>query len=107
MVDFEGRIGEFNKLNIQIMAASSDTLENAHKMKEEAKLSFTLGWGLNAQEVSEATGAFFDDKKNFVHATGFVINPEGKIVVASYSTGAIGRLTAADTLGLILYRMSI
>jgi hypothetical protein len=76
-------------------------------MKEEAKLTFKIGWGLNAQEASAKTGAYFDDKKNYIHATGFVISPEGKIIVASYSTGAIGRLTASDALGLILYRMSM
>lgn len=107
MVDFQGRTEDFEKLNIQIIIASADSLEYANKMKDKVIVTFKIGWGLNAQEVSTKTGAFFDDKKNYIHATGFIINPEGKIVVASYSTGAIGRLTAADTLALILYRMSL
>ena len=88
------------------MTASADSMEDARKMKEENKLSFTVGWGLNAQEVSVKIGAFFDAKRNYVQPTGFIINPSGKIIIATYSTGAIGRLTASDTLALIVYLMN-
>jgi peroxiredoxin len=85
------------------MAASSDSMEDARKMKEEDKLSFIVGGELNAQEVSAKVGAFFEAKRNHVQPTDFIVNPNGQIVSATYSTGPIGRLTAADTLALIVY----
>ena len=100
-------MGEFNKLNIQVIAAFADSLDDASKMKEELKLSFKVGWGLIPQEVSTRMGAFYDEKRNILHPTGYIINPGGKIVFACYSTGSIGCFTAADTLGSILYRMSM
>jgi hypothetical protein len=36
-------------------------------------------------------------------STGFVINPQGKVVVSVYSSGAIGRLVPDDVAGLVRY----
>ena len=81
-----------------------DNLEDAQKMVERRKLTFSLAYGMDAKEFAGMTGAFFDDKEDFIHATNFIIRPEGIIDDAVYSTGPIGRLTAADTLTLIDYR---
>ncbi len=86
-----------------MVAASVDTLENAQKTLERHKLTFPLAYGLNAKEVSARTGAFFDAEKGYIHATGFVIQPDGKIAGAVYSTGPTGRYTAAECLGLVDY----
>ena len=81
-----------------------DNLEDAQKMVERRKLTFSLAYGMDAKEFAGMTGAFFDEKEEFIHATNFIIRPEGTIDDAVYSTGPIGRLTAADTLMLIDYR---
>lgn len=74
-------------------------------MVERRKLTFSLAYGMDAKEFAGMTGAFFDDKKGFLHATAFIIWPDGTLEDVVYSTGPIGRLTAADTLMLIDYRM--
>ena len=48
-------------------------------------------------------GAFVNHDPLFLQSTGFVPNPAGHVVVAVYSTGAIGRLVPEDVLGLIRY----
>lgn len=78
-------------------------MEDARKMVERRKLTFPLAYGMDAKIFASMTGAFFDDKKVFIHATGFIIRPDGIIEGAVYSTGPIGRLVAADTLALIDY----
>jgi alkyl hydroperoxide reductase subunit AhpC len=88
------------------MAASSDSMDDARKMKEEDKLSYIVGGELNAREVSEKVGAFFEAERNHAQPADFIVDPKGKIVSATYSTGPIGRLTASDTLGLIVYLMN-
>ena len=80
-----------------------DNLEDAQKMVERRKLTFPVAYGMDAKRFAGMTGAFYDDKKLFLHATGFIIRPDGIIEGAVYSTGPIGRLVAADTLMLIDY----
>jgi len=36
-----------------------------------------------------------------LQAAGFIVRRDGTVALAAYSTGAIGRLVAADCLGLI------
>lgn len=83
------------------MAISVDAREKARATVEKHRISFTVGYGLNAREVSAKTGAFYDEKDEFLHATGFIITPEGKIANGVYSTLAIGRLVPRDCLGFI------
>lgn len=86
---------------MKLFAASVDNLDDAQKTIERHKLTFPVAYGLSARDFSERTGAFFDEQKGHLHATGFLIAPDGTVATAVYSTGAIGRLTAADTLAMI------
>lgn len=88
---------------MRILAASVDSIEDATKIVKDNQLTFPVAYGLDAEEVSSATGAFYEEDKKFIHATGFLFNREGTIIVASYSSGAIGRLTPQDCITLITY----
>ncbi len=92
---------EFEKKEIQVIAASADTWEQALGTMERYKLTFRIGYGLNPREVSALTGAFFNEEENYLHATGFVIGPDGRIEDAVYSSRSIGRLVAKDCLEFI------
>ena len=50
------------------------------------------------------TGAFVSPDPVYLQSTGFVLNPEGNVVVSVYSSGAIGRLVPEDVIGLVRYR---
>lgn len=101
MADFESKAAELRAAGIRIAAASVDTGDNARKIAEELRLSYSVGYGLTAEEVSAATGAFYDADKKYLHATGFILKPDGMVAGAVYSTGPIGRYTAADVLALV------
>ena len=103
MADFQKNLGKFKEREVLIVAASVDQLVDAEKTVAEHGLSFAIGYGLDAQEIANRYGAFFDGNKKFLHATGFLIKPDGSVSNAVYSTGPIGRLTAADSLRLIDY----
>lgn len=92
---------EFKKNNIRIIAASTDTLKDAIKTIDRYKLTFRVGYGLNSEEISEITGAFYNKEKRYIQATGFIVRPDGKIENAVYSSQALGRLVAKDCLALI------
>jgi alkyl hydroperoxide reductase subunit AhpC len=92
---------DFTRREIQVIAASADSWEKAIRTAEVYKLSFTIGYGLNPAAVSALTGSFYDERENYLHATGFIIGPDGKIEDAVYSSRSVGRLVAKDCLDFI------
>jgi peroxiredoxin len=103
LVDFTNAADKFREAGIALVAGSADDLEHARAFVEELKIPFPVAYGFNAKEISHKTGAFYDAEGGYLHATGFVINPVGVVVNGVYSTMAIGRLVAKDTLGLVHY----
>lgn len=105
MADFQSHISDFDQKRIKVIAASADSLEDARKSVERKKLTFPIAYGLDARAFAAMTGAFFDDVRGYLQATGFILKPGGKVEQALYSTGPIGRFTPADVLSLIDYRI--
>lgn len=103
MADFESKLEELRSLDVEVVAASVDELDDARKTVARHGLGFPVGYGLDAAGFAEQTGAFWDEAKGYVHATGFVLRPDGRVAAAVYSTGPIGRYVAADVVGLIRY----
>ena len=101
MADFQARLAEFAERGVTIVAGSVDSLDHARKTVADLGLRFPVAFRLNSVEFSSTTGAFYEGEKNYLHATAFVIKPDGVVSNATYSTGSIGRLTAADALRLI------
>ena len=66
-------------------------------------LTFPLGHSADARAVAEKTGAFVNDDPLYLQSTGFVLDPQSKVIVSVYSSGAIGRLVPDDVLGLARY----
>ena len=66
-------------------------------------LQFPVGHSADADAIAAATGAFVNQDPKFLQSTGFVLGPDGRVLVAVYSTGAIGRLVPQDVLGVIRY----
>ena len=72
-------------------------------MIEKHDLTFPVGYGADARHLAELTGAFVNDDPLYVQSTGFVLDPDGRVIVSVYSSGAIGRLVPDDVVGLIRY----
>ena len=105
MADFQLRISDFDERKIKVIAASADSLEDARKSVERKKLTFSIAYGLDVRAFAAMTGAFFDDVRGYLQATGFILRPDGKVDQAVYSSGSIGRFTPADTLSVIEYHI--
>jgi peroxiredoxin len=97
---------KFAQEDIKVVSISTDDRPTSEALVESHKLSFPVGYGADARAVSAATGAFINDDPAFLEATGFVLDPEGRILTAVYSTGAIGRLLPDDVLGFVRYLKS-
>jgi len=69
-------------------------------------ITFPIAYGMNAEEASRITGAYYDDNRQYVHATGFLIRPDNTIETVCYSSGTIGRFGAQDLLNLVKFYKS-
>jgi len=98
LADFQQHIAEFEPFNAQVLAISVDSREDAQEMIETQGLTFPVGYGLDYKEFARLTGAFYEDRRGIIHATGFIIERGGTVVGAVYSSHAIGRYTATDCL---------
>lgn len=88
---------------ISVAALSVDDEETTAALIAKLSLTFPVGYGANAHKVAEVTGAFVNPDPVYLQSTGFVLDPEGKVVVSVYSSGAIGRLVPEDVAGLVRY----
>lgn len=88
---------------IKVAALSVDDKQTTAALVAKHGLTFPVGYGAVAADVASLTGAFVNRDPVYLQSTGFVLNPDGKLVVSVYSSGAIGRLVPEDVLGLVRY----
>ena len=105
MADFQEKISQFTDNDVQVVAASSETAEEAANTIEKLGLTYPVAYGLVPKEFAGRFGAFYSDDATYLHATGFLIDPEGAVDISAYSCGAIGRFTADDALQILSYRL--
>ena len=87
----------------QVVALSSDTGRAVEGLIDKHDLTFPVGYGADARHLAQLTGASVNDDPLYVQSTAFVLDPDGRVIVSVYSSGAIGRLVPADVIGLIRY----
>ncbi len=80
-----------------------DTEEQARGTIDECGLNFPVGYGLDNKRISALTGCFYEERRQILHGTGYVLKPDGTVAVAVYSTGPIGRLVWQDVLGMVQF----
>jgi peroxiredoxin len=91
------------EVGAKVVALSVDDEVTTAELVAKHGLTFPVGHSADAKAISGATGAFVDPERGFLQSTGFVVNPDGQVVVSVYSSGAIGRLVPDDVVGLIRY----
>ncbi|HZC52418.1 MAG TPA: redoxin domain-containing protein [Mycobacterium sp.] len=91
------------KVGAKVVALSVDNEETTAELIAKHGLTFPVGHSADAAAVSATTGAFVDPAGGYLQSTGFVLAPDGQVIVSVYSTGAIGRLVPDDVVGLIRY----
>jgi peroxiredoxin len=90
-------------LDVAVIALSVDDEETTRQLVAKHGLEFPVGYDADADALAEATGAFVNPDPVYVQSTGFVLGPDGNVIVSVYSSGAIGRLVPEDVAGLIAY----
>ena len=88
---------------IKVAALWVDDEETTAQFAAKHGLTFPLGHSADAGAVAALTGAFVNPDPVYLQSTGFVLDPQGKVIVSVYSSGAIGRLMPDDVVGLVRY----
>ena len=85
------------------LVSSVDDEDTARELIAKHGLTFPVGHSADAAAIREATGAFVNADPVHLQSTGFVLDPDGNVIVSVYSSGAIGRLVPEDVAGLVNY----
>ena len=93
----------FDELGIKVVALSVDDEATSAALVAKRQLGFPVGHSADADKIAAATGAYVNDDPHHLQSTGFVLAPDGSVITAVYSSGAIGRLVPDDVAGLVLY----
>lgn len=94
---------KLDALDASVVALSVDDEAATKELVDRHNLDFPVGFAADADAIAAATGAFVNPEPKFLQSTGFVLDPEGRVVVSVYSSGPIGRLVPDDVVGLIKY----
>ncbi len=88
---------------IAVVAASVDDEATSRELIAKLGLTFPVGHSADARAFADATGAFVNPEPTHLQSTGFVLSPDGRVIVSVYSSGAIGRLVPEDVVGMVRY----
>ena len=83
-----------------ILAASVDTGEAAREVA--AGLDFPVAEGLT-RDQARVLDAWWEDRRNIIQPSEFVVNRKGRVVTSTYSSGPIGRMDAEDVVRLVRF----
>ena len=100
---FERLSGKLADVGVKVAAFSVDDETTTAALVAKHKILYPVGFGADAAAVAAATGAYVNDDPRYLQSTGFVLTPNGAVVTAVYSSGAIGRLVPEDVVGLVAY----
>ena len=88
---------------IKVVALSVDDEQTSTELVEKLRLNFPVAHSADPDDVAATLGSYVNDEPRYLQSTGFVLAPDGTVVTAVYSSGAIGRLLPEDVVGLVRY----
>jgi peroxiredoxin len=91
------------ELGARVVALSVDDEATTQATIDKHGLTFPVGHGADAAALAAVTGALVNPEAGYIESTGFVVDPEGKVLVSAYSSNAIGRLMPDDVVGFLRY----
>lgn len=100
---FGRAMNKLEDVNAKVVALSVDDESTTAATREKHELTFPLGHSADADQIASLVGSYTSTEPKYLESTGFVLSPQGKVLNAVYSSGAIGRLTADDVVGFLRY----
>ena len=67
-----------------------------------ADLGFPVAFGMTKAQ-GESMGSWWDEKRECIQPSEFLLSKSGKVLISVYSNGPVGRMDPEETLTLIKY----
>ncbi len=83
---------------MSIVAGSKDDRDKAEEVG--APLPFPVAYGVT-REQADTLGAWWDETRDFMQPSEFILNHRGRVIHSTYSSSPVGRTDPAETLVLL------
>ena len=93
MAGFETEKDRLAELGVKVIAASVDPEDKAREVAGE--VSFPVAYGVT-RETADTLGAWWEDRRGIIQPAEFLLGADGRVISATYSSGPLGRVDAAD-----------
>ena len=87
----------------EVCALSTDSLDKAKSTVDKLHLTFPVLYGLDGPKTAETLGTWYEEKRNIIQPSAFILGPERKLLSVTYSSGPVGRLVAKDARMLVAF----
>ncbi len=98
MAEFERETEVLDSLGAKVYAASVDDIDHASEIA--SGLSYPVGHGITREDAKKID-AWWEDRRNIIQPSEFILGADGKVVASTYSSGPIGRILATDAVKII------
>ena len=103
MADYQAHLEELNKLDVSVVALTTEPLEKAQETVAKGQLTFPVGYGLSVPEDADRIGAAWEKERRIIQPSEFLVRDKGTILHATYSSGPVGRIKAGDLVRLVTF----
>ena len=93
MAGFEFWKAQLAGAGVKIVAASVDPIDKAKEVA--AGLSFPVAYGATRAQADQL-GSWWEDRRGIIQPSECILGADGKILLASYSSGPLGRIEASE-----------
>ena len=100
MVGFAERSAELKELGVSVVAASVDPIDKAKEVAEE--INFPVGYGVT-RDIANALGSWWEERRQIIQPSEFLLGAENKVMASSYSDGPIGRVSDDDIIRIVTF----
>lgn len=98
MAGFEFFKNQLAAAGVKVVAASVDPIEKAREVA--AGFSHPLGYGVT-RAMADQLGSWWEDRRQIVQPSEFILGADGKIMLSSYSSGPLGRIDPTEVIRMV------
>ncbi len=103
MVGIAELSAELKELGVSVVAASVDPLDKAKEVADE--VNFPIGHGVT-RDIANAMGSWWEERRQIIQPSAFVVGPENTVLASCYSDGPIGRVTGDDIVKFVTFQQA-
>ncbi len=103
MADYQAHLKELEDTGASVFAISTDPLDKAQETVEKTGATFPVFYGVDPKALSEKWGTHYEERRGILHATGFMLHPDHKVLTRTASTGPVGRIVAEDAVRIVKF----